>query len=309
MSKYLFIVNPISGRGAGLKAIPLIKQIFDRNDINYKIARTEYPGHAISLVSNAIDDDIEVVVSVGGDGTANEVLNGIIKIRETKGKNYTMGIIAVGRGNDFAYGLGVPTGIEEGSEIIIQDHRKYIDVGFVKGGNFPNGRYFGNGVGIGFDAVVGFEALKLTWLSGFPSYIVAVIKTISLYFNAPTIQLTYNGKSTRQAALMTSIMNGRRMGGGFYMAPSSKIDDGKFDICLAEQVSRKRILQLIPYFLKGTQYSQKEIHFYQAQEINIKAVDGKLPAHADGETLCVAGDELDIKLFNRYIQVVCTPME
>ena len=88
-----------------------------------------------------------------------------------------MGILSVGRGNDFAFGVGVPRDLEAGCRTLAQNNRRTIDVGWVVGGLYPQGRYFGNGVGIGFDAVVGFEALKMKWLHGFPSYIVAALKT------------------------------------------------------------------------------------------------------------------------------------
>jgi diacylglycerol kinase family enzyme len=85
--------------------------------------------------------------------------------------------------------MHIPPGLEAGLLALKLDHRDKIDIGRVTGGDYPQGRYFGNGIGIGFDAVVGFEALKLTWLTGFPSYLVAVLKTLFLYFRAPRVQI------------------------------------------------------------------------------------------------------------------------
>ena len=95
---------------------------------------------------------------------------------------------------------------------------------------------------------------------------------------------------------MTSIMNGRRMGGGFMMAPDSKPDDGVLDLCIASEASRMRLFQLIPHFLKGTQATQPEVKMYRSQKASVRALEGSLPAHADGEMLCVQGKQLDVEL-------------
>jgi diacylglycerol kinase family enzyme len=92
-------------------------------------------------------------------------------------------------------------------------------------------------VGIGFDAVVGFEAAKLPHLHGFMNYVVAALRTIFLFFHAPTLKIDYDDQHLTQPALMVSIMNGRRMGGGFMMAPDAKTDDGYLNLCIAGQVS------------------------------------------------------------------------
>jgi diacylglycerol kinase (ATP) len=174
----------------------------------------------------------------------------------------------------------------------------------VREGDGLTERYFGNGIGIGFDAMVGFEAIKVRWAVGLIPYLVGVIKTISLYFDAPFVRLTLDEQSFEQPALMTSIMNGRRMGGGFMMAPDGQMDDGWFNLCIASQASRLRLFQLIPYFLKGTQGSQPEVKMLQAKRVTITALRGSLPAHADGEMLCVQGSELNVELLPGAIEII-----
>ena len=238
MNHYALIVNPISGRGAGQRDLPELERLLKQNDIQYSVMLTQAPRHAIDLAKQAALDGYEAVIAVGGDGTANEVLNGLMQAKEQSSQTYTMGIIGVGRGNDFGFGVNIPAGIQAGVNLLAENKQQLIDVGYVTGGDYPQGRYFGNGIGIGFDAVVGFEAVKLTWLSGFPSYIVAVLKTVFLYYHAPLVKLEYKDKALELPTLMVSIMNGRRMGGGFMMAPRAKIDDGLLSICVVRQVSR-----------------------------------------------------------------------
>jgi diacylglycerol kinase family enzyme len=102
-------------------------------------------------------------------------------------------------------------------------------------------------------------------------------------------------------------MNGQRMGGGFMMAPEGKPDDGLFDLCIARGVSRVRIFGLIPHFLRGTQATQEPIRTEQARRVVVTAVEGVLPAHADGETLCTDGQRLEIELLPRQIEVIGQP--
>jgi diacylglycerol kinase family enzyme len=220
-----------------------------------------------------------------------------------------MGVLCVGRGNDFAYGVGIPPDLEAGCQVLAQGHRRTIDVGRVVGGLYPKGRYFGNGIGIGFDAVVGFEAAKMTRLHGFPSYLVAVFKTVFLYYKAPLTAIEYNGQTLTQPSLMISVMNGQRMGGGFMMAPGGEPGDGLFDLCIVREVSRARIFGLIPHFLRGTQMTQEPVRAGQTQKIVVSAVKGTLPAHADGETLCVDGQRLELELLPRQIEVISARTE
>jgi YegS/Rv2252/BmrU family lipid kinase len=266
--------------------------------------RTQAPRHAIELAEHASVQGCDVVVAVGGDGTANETLNGLARARLNKAGNAALGLIRVGRGNDFGYGIGAPEGIEAACQALAQNLRKWIDVGFVRGGDYPQGRYFGNAVGIGFDAVVGFEALKLKRLHGFPSYFVAALKTIFLYFQAPTVRIEYDNQVVTQPALMVSVMNGRRLGGGFMMAPEGQIDDGLFDLTIAGQVSKAGVIALLPRFMQGTQFGHPAISTAQTAKVTVTAEKGSLPAHMDGETLCEAGERLEIEILPKALEVL-----
>jgi diacylglycerol kinase (ATP) len=305
MSRYKVIVNPTSGRGEGGTDIPRAKEFLSSLGISFDMVQTERPMHAVSLARTAVREGCDIVVAMGGDGTANEVLNGLMQAQEAGEGSAALGVITVGRGNDFGYGIGVPHGLEPSCRVLVRGKRRRIDVGKVTGGLFPQGRFFGNGIGVGFDAVVGFEAVKITWLSGFPSYLVAVLKTIFLYFNAPLLRIDYDGGILEQPALMVSIMNGRRMGGAFQMAPQSKNDDGRFTVCLAGQVSRLGIFLLVPRFIQGTQAGHPKVRFFDTARMNIRALKGSLAAHADGETLCTEADSLAVEILPQAIEMIC----
>ena len=302
MGKYRLIVNPVAGGGMAGQSIPDIERRLRESGLDFDLVQTERPWHAVEL-ARAAAAEVDVVVAVGGDGTANEVLNGLM-LAKNAGQSVTMGVLCVGRGNDFAFGVGIPTEHTAGCEALTADRRRTIDVGRVVGGDFPEGRYFGNGVGIGFDAVVGFVAAKMKHVRGFIGYFVAAIKTIFVYFKAPLVRLEFDDRPMDLHALMVSVMNGTRMGGGFMMAPKGVPDDGVFDLCIARQVSRPRIFAVMLKFLKGTQAEHPAITTGRTNRITVTAIEGTLPAHADGETLCTDGQKLELEIIPNAIEIV-----
>jgi diacylglycerol kinase (ATP) len=302
MGKVRLIVNPAAGGGTAEQFIPEIERRLRDHGIEFDLVKTERRWHAVEL-AQAAALEADVVVAVGGDGTANEVLNGLM-LAKNAGHTAVMGVLCVGRGNDFAFGMGIPNELGAGCDALAAGHRRWIDVGRVVGGDFPDGRYFGNGIGIGFDAVVGFVAAKLKRLRGFIGYFVAAIKTIFVYFKAPLVRLEFDKQPMNLHALMVSVMNGSRMGGGFMMAPNGKPDDGVFDLCIARQVSRPRIFALMLKFMKGTQFTHPAITGGQTTRIVVTAMEGSLPAHADGETLCLEGKKLEIDIIPHALEII-----
>ena len=134
MPKYKVIANPAAGHGKAAKAIPLIEQKLAELGLDYDLVRTNQAGNGIELAYQAARDGFQVVVAVGGDGTVNEVLNGLMKA-QNEGFVAALGVICAGRGNDFAAGPGIPEDLEGGCLALKQDYRKTIDIGRVTGGS------------------------------------------------------------------------------------------------------------------------------------------------------------------------------
>jgi len=302
--RYKIIVNPVSGRGNGMQSVSAIEQQLKAIGLNFDLEYSQQPWHAADLACQASLSGYDAVVAVGGDGTVNEVINGLMRAKAQEGNVSALGVLCVGRGNDFAYGAGIPSELQSGCEALARASKNVLDIGKVTGGDYPDGRYFGNGVGIGFDAVVGFEALKMKRLQGFASYLVAALKTIFLYYHAPKVRIEYDSQELEINALMVSIMNGKRMGGGFMMAPFALTDDSLFDLCIATQVSKMKIFTLIPKFMKGSQSEDPSIRSVQTRHVSITALDGSLPAHSDGETLCHAGKSLTLEILPRALEII-----
>ena len=302
MARYKIILNPVSNKGANQNLAPEIEQQLSDYGLDFDIVLTEYPIHATELARSAVGEGYDSVVAAGGDGTSNEVLNGIMLAQKEGLGTAVMGVLPIGRGNDFNFGLGNPDDWLECCRILSEGKTRRVDVGLVVGGLYPEGRYFGNQIGIGFDAVIGFLAAEQR-ITGFPGYLVAAVRTMFIYHPAPVLELNFDGETLVQPSLMVTMMNGCRAGGGFMMAPDHKQDDGLFDVCIADEISRLRIFPLLFRFIQGTQYSHPAIHYRHAQKVTVRAMNGGIPAHADGETICVDGQELSIELFHKRLEV------
>jgi YegS/Rv2252/BmrU family lipid kinase len=299
------IANPAAGGGSGAKSIPRIEQILTAHGLAYDLVSTGARGDAIELARQATIDGYAVVVAAGGDGTANEVINGLLKARgERSDLRPALGVLGIGRGCDFAHTIGVPHELEAACQVLAQGNRRSIDLGRVRGELYPDGRYFGNCVGVGFDAIATIEVSKLPRLGGFLSFFIAVLKTIFLYYRAPLTRIEFDDQTITQPSLMISILNGRRLGGGFWMAPEARPDDNLFDLCIAREMSRLQMIRMIGHFLRGTQASQEPISTGRGARITITAVEGSLPAQTDGEIICVDGERLEIELLPHAIEVI-----
>lgn len=258
-----------------------------------------------TLANEAGDNGYDVVVAVGGDGTANEVINGLMAARLAGKTIPGMGVIPAGRGNDFAASMGIPEEVAAAVKAIAGGNSKTIDIGQVVGGDYPEGKFFGNGVGIGFDTIVGFEAAKLpSFLSGMPGYLIAAIKTIFLYFKAPTLRVVMDQETIEQPCLIISVMNGKRMGSSFKMAPNSKPDDGLFSLMIIDQVSRIGMIKLMGKILKGTQEGHPAVKMPLTAKLEITALTGSLPVHADGETICEKAEQISVRMFPGQIDLI-----
>jgi diacylglycerol kinase (ATP) len=303
MKRYLVILNPTASGGRAGRMAPQIRSDLMAHGLDFDLVLTERPWHATDLVGEAVQQGYNIVVAAGGDGTVNEVINGMMQLDHSGRGDICLGVLPVGGGNDFAFGMGLPTDYKAGLETLVHGESQPIDIGRITGGLYPQGRYFGNGVGIGYDAKVSFSVQRSS-LRGFLGYLVAALKTLFFEFHPPTVEIEMNHQTITQPSMMVSIMNGRRMGGGFIMTPTALPDDGAFDLCIAKKVHKFVILRLIPRFMQGTQAGHPAIRFEQSERVRVKAIEGTLPVHADGETIARADLEVTVELFPGALHLI-----
>jgi YegS/Rv2252/BmrU family lipid kinase len=304
-NNFFVVLNPNAGHGKAMAAAPRIEQYLKTSGVPFRILWTKGPGDAIKIVQNADLDAETVVVAAGGDGTCNEVVNGLMARSDKDSMQRTFAIIPIGRGNDFAYTARVSTELPKALDTLLRGRTTDLDVGWVKGGFFPEGRYFVNGVGMGFDTKVGFEAAKMKHIKSGIAYAFGAIKTLAKFERAPLVEITRDNQTVTQRSLLISIMNGRRMGGSFFMAPRAHLNDGFLDICTVTQTkTRGRLLRLVLSYTSGTQEQYPEVAMTRATTFHLRALDGGLAAHADGETVCYDGKELEMGCVPKALRLI-----
>jgi len=292
--KLWVVLNPVAGKGKAIKQYPKIEQFLRGQGQNFEILLTKGPGDALEMTKKLPLGADDAVVAAGGDGTCNEVVNGLLTRDTPLAGPPILGILPIGRGNDFAATPKIPTDVEQALNILIARKLRPLDAGIVKGGFFPDGRYFVNGVGIGFDTKVGFDAAKMKIKSGI-AYAFGAIINIVRYDPSPVVRMRFNDSEVTLTAAIISIVNGRRMGGSFIMGPNAILDDGLLDICTVRRPpTRRRLIQLVLRYPKGTQGECEEVDMYRTSHIQLTALEGGMAVHCDGETVCYEGTELDI---------------
>ena len=302
--RHLVILNPAAGKGAAGARAGEISRLLKAHGVRHELVLTERPLHAALIAERAAGEGYDAVVAAGGDGTGNEVLNGLLSAADRGLAIPALGFLCAGRGNDFAFGAGAPAGLEEGCAALGGGGRRLMDVGRVSGPQLEGARYFGNGIGIGFDTIVGLEAAKMKWVHGFLGYVLGALKTMFLYYRAPRVALSWGETAREQKSIQISAMNGRRMGGAFFMTPEARNDDGQLDLCIAGEPRRLAMLGLILRYMRGTQAASRHITMCRTPVFEVRALEGRLVAHADGELLGTSLTELRMECLAARVRVV-----
>ncbi|MFQ5401452.1 MAG: diacylglycerol/lipid kinase family protein [Anaerolineae bacterium] len=302
MASTIIILNPTAGRGYGARAESKIRRFLEVEGVEFDLVHTARPWHAAELAEQAVRDGYELVVAAGGDGTTNEVVNGLMTAAE-EGEAGTLGVIPVGSGSDFASAVNVPPDLEGACRKLAHGRPRLIDVGRVSTPGRPS-RFFDNTAGIGFDGIVTRESSKVKWVRGLALYLPVVLKTLLLHDEWPDVTIQYDGQEMSLTAMMVVICNGGREGGGFLVAPEAALDDGLFDLCIARQLGRLSSLRLIPAFMNGTHVGKEPVTMGRARRVTVTSED-ELVVHVDGELFYGDGHRLEFEILPRRLWVRC----
>ncbi|MFL0268434.1 diacylglycerol/lipid kinase family protein [Candidatus Clostridium radicumherbarum] len=292
--KHLFIINPIAGKGKTLKLIPIIEKVFKARNEEFVIEITKYIGHAAEIAEKYSNEEDYRVYSVGGDGTLNEVLNGIVNT------NSSLAVIPSGTGNDFIKSIfkyNKKISMEDILIKTINGKEERIDLGKV------NDRYFLNIASVGFDAEVAYNSnkfKKLPLINGRLAYILGLLLTVLKYKNYD-LNIKIDNTSLRLNSLLVAVANGRYYGGGINVAPKANLKDGFFDVCLIKRVGRLKILGLFPKVINGTHETIKEVNFKNGKAVHIISKED-LAFNIDGEI--IRGKEAEFQIINHGVQIV-----
>ena len=263
---------------------------------------TVYPTHATELARQAAEDGYELVISVGGDGTTHEVINGLMQVAEDRRPR--LGIVPVGTGNDFSSNVGMQTEPAKAMRQVFTGEPKFIDIALLETGS--RREYWDNTMGIGFDAKATIHSRNVPVLSGFLVYLWAVVQTIMLNHDPALISFESDQETWQEENLLLVLCNGPREGGGFHIAPEAKVDDGWLDYAAIRSVSRPMMFRLIPEVMKGTHGRFPQVRVNKFKELKITS-DRPMVIHTDGEIYAGFGTdvrELVVKILPAALEVI-----
>ncbi len=303
--KTIVILNPKSGKGAAEKLWVQIEAELERGKLEFEMVRTSAACAAIHIAEEAKRDGYENVIAVGGDGTLNEVANGLMRAA-CDGIGGTLGMVPVGSGNDFITSVGTPKW-HEAIQRILSGQTRMVDIGRITADQPAPGydspvRYFLNSVDTGFGAQTAEHAHDVPFLQGMPLYLAAIIKTLVAY-SVPRLTLQFDHQRIEQPSSILVAANGRQFGGGFLIAPTASIEDGLLDVILAKGLGRLEILSFLPRVMRGTHIGDPRVRFLQTARLVIDSPD-PLIVEADGEIPFVAAHHLDIEILPKRLRIM-----
>jgi len=271
----LVILNPVAGGGrAGRLAGWVRERLASRADARLEITRR--PGHAEELAAGA-DGRHDRVIAVGGDGTIQEVVNGLVNGAPAA----SIGIVPVGSGNDLARSLGLPRDPAAAWTVALGSAERAVDLALATDGH-GRIRWFGSAGGIGFDAqVAAAMATRSGWQRGQAGYLLTTLAELRRFANR-RMRLTIDGATREAQVLFVAIANGEYYGGGMRIAPGASVDDGMLDVCIVGDVSRLTALRQLANLYRGTHVNHPQVEMARGRTIEVDGDPGTL-THLDGE--------------------------
>ena len=290
--KHIFIVNPVAGKGKALKFVGKIKSNVRSVTRDYAIRITRHPGHGTEIAQEYAGLENLRLYSVGGDGTLNEIVNGIAESKTP------LGIIPAGAGNDFARMLYSIKNLDIITRSLLTGIVKPIDMVKV------NSDYFVNVSSVGFDADVAYNSnhlRKLLFVPGSFSYYLSIFTTL-IKNKSHKLDIEIDGALKSSNYLLATVANGKYYGGGMIPAPAAVIDDGILDICTVESKSRIEILKLFSRYIKGKHATIPGVSFYKGNSIKISSA-GPISLNLDGEVKRIKN--VQYKIIPGGLNIIC----
>lgn len=281
------IVNPNAGNGKGRKDWEKISALLSYSNISFTVCFTEKKGHAIKLTLEAIAAGFRNIITVGGDGTLNEVVNGVFTNTICPTTDVILSLIPVGTGNDWGRMFGIPLDYEKAVKIIAEKKTLVHDIGVV---SYHNGsekklRYFINIAGLGFESVVVKKTniQKDNGHGGKLIYFYNLLTSLLAYKNTKS-EITVDGEILHADIFSLSVGNGRYCGGGMRQTPRAIPDDGMLDVTIINGMGKFEIIRNLKILYNGKILQHPKIDGYKCKNVKV-TTEGVMLAEADGESL------------------------
>ena len=286
--KTKFIINPISGVGKQKNITTLIEKFLDKNKFIYDIIFTKYSGHAKLIAKEAIKENYQILVAVGGDGTVNEISSELIY------SDLILGIIPAGSGNGFAFHFGIHKNIKRSILQLNNSKTETIDSGEIN--DFP----FVNVSGIGFDAHIA-KLFSKSKKRGLISYIKLIFKELS--YQSKNYTIRYNKIERQVNAILISFANASQYGNNFKISPFAKVNDEKIDFVIIKDIPRWKIPAFLFILAIGKINTSRYVEIIKSNRMHIISNDNKELIHIDGEPVKINKD-IKIKINPKSLKIL-----
>ncbi|HPK05776.1 MAG TPA: diacylglycerol kinase family lipid kinase [Bacteroidales bacterium] len=286
--EWFVIVNPNAGRRKGERDWPEIARLLAAANIRYKSVFTQHRIHAIRMARKYVEMGYRNIIVVGGDGTMNEVVNGIFTQSKRPSNSITVGLIPVGTGNDWCRMFGIPYDYKSAIDVITGDKTFLQDVGWVKfqqEGKEKN-RYFVNMAGMGYDALVAEKTNKQKdqGKGGPLSYMLNIFSSL-FSFKETMIEISVDGEDVLKAPVFTMNVGICKFnGGGMMQLPNAIPDDGILDITVIKKLSRFKVVSSVAKLYDGSFTRMPQVKTFKGKSIVINSKP-EVYMEADGESL------------------------
>ena len=284
---WLVIVNPNAGRHKGQKDWSTISSLLLNKGFAFKSLFTREKHHAIELTAQGIEDGYRKIVVVGGDGTMNEVVNGVFTQKTCPSTEIFLGMITVGTGNDWGRMFGIPLEYEGAIDVLKTFNICLQDAGVVQYfmGAVKEYRYFINIAGLGFDALVVMRSnrQKEKGRSSKAVYFLTLLRSLLSYGHTKTV-VEIDGHQIRNETFTISLGIGKYSGGGMMQTPYAITDDGLFDITIIKRMRKGEIIRSLKKLYDGTILEHPKIEGYTGKNIKIDS-EPLIHVETDGESL------------------------
>ena len=275
MTSVALLVNPTAGKGRAAGVVASVVERLRQGGADVAILVGRDVEHAKALARTAIDDGVDSVVALGGDGMVHLALNVVA------GTSTPLGIIPAGTGNDLANHLGLPTKDPVAAAALIAD-KLGADGALPMDAVRVGDRWWGCVLGAGFDSRVNDRANRMSWPKGRRRYDIAMVAELRVFKPLPFV-LELDGEKLETEAMLVALGNARSYGAGMKVCPDASLDDGLLDVTIIGPLSKPEFLRTFPRVFKGTHVSHPAVTCRKAKVVSLSSPG--VTAYADGEFL------------------------
>lgn len=299
---WFVIINPTSGNGSSKKNWPKIKRLLDKHHFSFEFAFTTYSKHSIELVQQAIKQHFKNIISVGGDGTLHNIVNGIMSQNDVSSSEINIGVIPIGTGNDWVKTYNIPKNFEAAIQIIKNGRFATQDIGKLSTGDKNLPIFFNNLAGIGFDGFVVSNVEKHKHI-GALAYLYGTIVSLFSFKNFKST-VTVNSEIISGKTLMILIGLCKYSGGGMQLTKNPDPFDGLLDVTIAQNLNKFEIIKNLPKLFNGTITKYKKVRTFKTASVLIKT-NPKNAAYIQADGELIGKGDLEVSIIKKGISFYC----